>query len=62
MLLPASQAHFQAREGTFPACQREYSALNIPTGTEKSVTRAAAAAAVVWGNFPLPKHWSMRWL
>lgn len=61
MLLPASQAHFQGREGAFPACQWEYSALNIPPGTEKSATRAAAA--VVWGNFSHPKHlqWSVRW-
>lgn len=29
-LLPASQAHFQGREGTFPACQWEYSALKFP--------------------------------
>lgn len=48
----ASQAHFPGREGTFPACQGQDSALNIPSGTEKPVTRAAA----LWGIFPLLKH------
>ena len=42
----------QGREGKFPAIQQENSALNIPTGTQSSLTRAAA----VLGVFPFPKH------